>query len=89
MQQVEDSESIIGGDEKILVVDDDEVQREVSSQLLSRLGYNVTTLSCGEKAVEFISQHEKSKWRIIITLDELKIEENVLLMPLWAFLILC
>ncbi|MEX0920113.1 MAG: ATP-binding protein [Candidatus Pacearchaeota archaeon] len=47
----------------------------------------------GDKAIgtikKFISQHKKSKWGIIITLDELKIEENVLLMPLWAFLILC
>ncbi|MCP4704864.1 MAG: PAS domain S-box protein, partial [candidate division Zixibacteria bacterium] len=33
-----------GGNESILVVDDDELQREVSSKLLQRLGYKVSTV---------------------------------------------
>lgn len=47
----------------------------------------------GDKAIEsikiFIGEHKKSKWGIIVTLDELKIEENILFMPLWAFLLMC
>lgn len=43
-----------GGNETILVVDDDEIQREVSVAILGKLGYNVTTVESGEKAVEFL-----------------------------------
>lgn len=41
-----------GGNEKILVVDDDEIQREVTSRLLTRLNYTVVTADSGEAAVE-------------------------------------
>ncbi|MFH1840076.1 MAG: ATP-binding protein [Nanoarchaeota archaeon] len=44
----------------------------------------------GLKAVyKFIELNKKSKWGIIITKDELKLEKNVLFMPLWAFLLMC
>ncbi|MFA5856673.1 MAG: ATP-binding protein [Candidatus Pacearchaeota archaeon] len=47
----------------------------------------------GNKAVgaikRFLAEHNKSKWGIIITLDELKLEDNILFMPLWAFLLMC
>jgi len=43
--------NIVGGTESILVVDDDPVQREVTKNLLERLGYRVTTVESGEKAV--------------------------------------
>jgi len=47
----------------------------------------------GDKAVgavkKFLAEHNKSKWGIIITLDELKLEDNILFMPLWAFLLMC
>ena len=39
------------GQEKILVVDDVAEQREIASQILSRLGYRMTTASSGEEAV--------------------------------------
>ncbi len=51
---VDVSESYVGGGEKILIVDDDPMQREVSSRLLERLGYIVTTADSGEAAVETI-----------------------------------
>ncbi len=43
-----------GGTEKILVVDDDDVQREVSTKLLKKLGYEVCSINSGKKAVEFL-----------------------------------
>jgi CheY-like chemotaxis protein len=49
-----ESEYRAGGDEKVLVVDDDEIQREVTTQLLQKLGYRVNSVECGETALEFL-----------------------------------
>ncbi len=46
-----------GGSEKILVVDDDDILREVSSKLLTKLGYNVHSVESGEKAVAFLREN--------------------------------
>ena len=46
-----------GQGEHILFVDDDPVQRTVSSQLLKRLGYQVQVVSSGEEAVEYVRKH--------------------------------
>ncbi|MCP5051147.1 MAG: response regulator [bacterium] len=43
-----------GRNERILVIDDVEEQREISSTLLTSLNYNVETVSSGEKAIEFL-----------------------------------
>ena len=53
----ENFEGIIGGSESILVVDDDNTQLNVTRKILEKLGYQVTTINNGEKAVEFISQN--------------------------------
>ncbi len=45
---------IPGGDEAILVVDDDAIQREVTTSLLTRLGYRVEAVDSGEKAVALL-----------------------------------
>lgn len=45
-------EEIIGGDGKILVVDDEESIRDVAALLLESLGYKVVTAESGEEAVE-------------------------------------
>ncbi len=38
----------------------------------------------------FISKNKKKcKWGIIVTHDELRIQDDVLLIPLWAFLLMC
>ncbi len=54
-----DSETITGGNEKILVVDDDDVQRLVSYRLLKKLGYDVSTVGSGEKALEFLRESRR------------------------------
>jgi PAS domain S-box-containing protein len=55
----EASELLTGGTEKILVVDDDDIQREVSTQLLKKLGYKVSCVESGEKAIEFLGANEQ------------------------------
>jgi len=43
--------------ESILVVDDVEEQRKIASNILSELGYSVTSVSSGEKAVEYLQDN--------------------------------
>ena len=43
-----------GNGQKVLVVDDQQSQREIASRLLSRLGYQALTAKSGEEAVELI-----------------------------------
>jgi len=50
-----ESARVVGGSETVLVVDDDEVQREVSLNLLRKLGYNASAVESGEEAVEFLN----------------------------------
>ncbi len=46
-----------GGGERILVVDDDPMQRKVCAHLLKRLGYKVHSVSSGEKAIKRAKEH--------------------------------
>ncbi|MFQ5605076.1 MAG: PAS domain S-box protein [bacterium] len=50
----ESSTMLEGKGERILVVDDDPVQREVASHLLQRLGYQVSVATSGEEAVKIV-----------------------------------
>ncbi len=50
-------EDYMGRGESILVVDDVEEQRNIARMLLERLGYSVTTVPSGEKAVDFMTKH--------------------------------
>lgn len=45
------------GTERILVVDDVAEQRDIAVRMLGKLGYAVTSLPSGEKAVEFLQTH--------------------------------
>jgi CheY-like chemotaxis protein len=47
-----------GGGQSILVVDDEEQQRDIAAQLLTALGYAVTTVSSGEEAIAFMQKTE-------------------------------
>ena len=47
----------LGHGERILVVDDDENQREIASGMLTQLGYNAESVSSGENAIEYIKEH--------------------------------
>jgi len=50
-------EELRGGAEKVLVVDDDRLQREVERQLLERLGYKVVEAASGEEALAYLAEH--------------------------------
>jgi len=49
-------EKIQGGSESILIVDDDPIQRRVTSQLLNRLGYTIHTVTSGEQAIDYVKK---------------------------------
>ena len=50
-------EDYLGQGEKILVVDDEERQREIASELLTRLGYSAEAVSSGAEAVEYLKKN--------------------------------
>ena len=50
-------EDYLGHGEKILVVDDEERQREIAGGILTRLGYSAESVSSGEEAVEYVKEH--------------------------------
>ncbi len=52
-----------GGGERILVVDDEDVQVDIACDILSRLGYSPHSVSSGEEAVAFV---EKKKVALIL-----------------------
>lgn len=47
-----------GNGEKILVVDDIKEQREIATLILTRLGYQVFTVSSGEEALEYLDHNQ-------------------------------
>jgi PAS domain S-box-containing protein len=46
----------IGKGESILVIDDIQGQRDLACEMLKKLNYNVTSVSCGEEAVEYLQR---------------------------------
>jgi len=44
--------------ETVLIVDDFDEQREISSGMMKILGYSVTSVSSGEKAVDYLKHHK-------------------------------
>jgi PAS domain S-box-containing protein len=45
------------GEESVLIIDDTIEQRTVASAMLSKLGYEVTAVSSGEEAIDFLKGH--------------------------------
>ncbi len=50
-------EDCMGHGEAILIIDDVEEQKNVASAMLKKLGYNVSSVSSGEEAVEYMKHH--------------------------------
>jgi len=48
----------LAGNETVLVVDDVEQQREMAFDLLTSLGYQVTTVASGREAVDYLKDHQ-------------------------------
>ena len=51
-------ENYMGKGQRVLVVDDERVQREIATDILERLGYSVVALSSGEEAITYLKQDE-------------------------------
>jgi len=51
-------EAYMGKGETVLIVDDVDEQREIASEMMKKLGYNVTSISSGEKVVEYLKHHK-------------------------------
>ena len=47
----------LGHGERILVIDDEERQREIASGMLTKLGYNAETVSSGEEAIGYVKEN--------------------------------
>ena len=48
------ADNLRGGTERLLIVDDDRIQRNVAANLLEKLGYNVASVASGEKAIKYV-----------------------------------
>ncbi len=55
---VEDNIDIEGHGEHVLIVDDEETVRTLAKKLLLDLGYQISVVSSGEEAIEFLDQHK-------------------------------
>jgi len=50
-------EAYMGHGEKILVVDDEETQREIAAGMLTKLGYQAESVPSGEEALVYVKEH--------------------------------
>ncbi|MCP4576678.1 MAG: PAS domain S-box protein [Deltaproteobacteria bacterium] len=53
-----DLEDYLGSGEKILVVDDEDRQRDIVCKMLTKLGYNPVAVSSGEEAIVYLTEHK-------------------------------
>lgn len=56
------------GNENILLVEDEDINRELSEEILKDFGYNVITASDGEKALEYYRNHQMKTDLVILDL---------------------
>ncbi|WP_319407488.1 ATP-binding protein [uncultured Desulfosarcina sp.] len=49
--------NLFGQGERVLVVDDVKSQREITCQILDKLGYSTDSVSSGEAAIEYVRKH--------------------------------
>ncbi len=52
-----DIKDFMGRGETIIVVDDVDLQRDIATRILTRLGYSVLSFASGEEAVEYMKDH--------------------------------
>jgi CheY-like chemotaxis protein len=59
-------ESLLTGDETILVVDDEKLNVALMKEILENLGYKILTAQSGEKAIELYMKHSKDIKLVIL-----------------------
>ena len=57
---IEEIEETPGGNERILVVDDDELMRQTASEILESIGYTVLTAKNGQEAVDLYREQQEN-----------------------------
>ncbi|MBW1938989.1 MAG: PAS domain S-box protein [Deltaproteobacteria bacterium] len=67
LEEVKDEKPQVGGDEAILLVDDNEIIRNLGHEILSKVGYTILTARDGETALELY--HQKKNEIDLIILD--------------------
>ena len=55
-QKIQEFEDLAGNGETILIIDDVEQQRQIASDMLSKLGYSVDSVASGEEAVTYLER---------------------------------
>ncbi len=51
------TEKYVGSGEKVLIIDDVKAQREIASNMLTRLNYNTRSVKSGEEAIEYLKNN--------------------------------
>ena len=67
---------------RVLIVDDDEMQREVAQELLTTLGYRVETAASGEEAVAWLRVHRADRQDACATLNSHAQTNSFMLLPM-------
>ncbi len=62
-------DALKGNGEKILIIDDEQNQREIASVMLDKLGYQVESVANGEAAVEYLKQHDADLLMLDMIMD--------------------
>ncbi len=70
-------DKIVGGDENILVVDNDHEQRTVCMTLLNKLGYQTHAAQNAEMAVEFLKSHKVDLLLLDLDIGEDSFESDI------------
>jgi len=65
------STKVVGGNESILIVDDDPGQRKVVRFLLKRLGYKVEDVKSGEEAIHFVEKSDVDLLILDMVMDKI------------------
>lgn len=50
-------EDYLGSGERILVVDDEKMKREIACEMLAKMGCSTDAVSSGEEAIEYLKEH--------------------------------
>jgi PAS domain S-box-containing protein len=60
LEQIEDMnlDELVGNGEHILIIDDELQQLDIASQMLSFLGYQITTANSGAEAIKYLKEHQ-------------------------------
>jgi PAS domain S-box-containing protein len=68
IEQKQEISAVAGGTEKILVVDDEPLIRDLAKRILEKAGYSVVTARSGKEGIEIYTQHSSDIALVILDL---------------------